>query len=90
MESSKRASFIQFLNKIKRSRSDKKLGGVCGGFAVHSDIPAWVYRALFITLLVTGVGAWAYAVLWICMPMEDILATSEPVAAQSVDTATVQ
>ena len=90
MESSKRASFIQFLNKVKRSSSDKKLGGVCGGFAAHSDLPAWVYRALFITLLVTGVGALAYISLWICMPAEDVSATSEPVTAQSVGTATVQ
>ncbi len=90
MESSKGASFIQFLNKVKRSRSDKKLGGVCGGFAAHSDIPAWVYRALFITLLFNGVGALAYIGLWIWMPAEDISASTEPVAEQSVDTATVQ
>jgi phage shock protein PspC (stress-responsive transcriptional regulator) len=91
MESSKGASFIQFLNKVKRSRSDKKLGGVCGGFAAHSDIPAWLYRALFITLLlVNGLGALAYIALWICMPAEDISASTEPVAEQSVDTATVQ
>ena len=91
MESLKGASFIQFLNKVKRSRSDKTLGGVCGGFAAHSDIPAWVYRALFITLLVVnGVGALAYIALWICMPAEDISASTEPVAERSVDTATVQ
>ena len=91
MESSKGASFIQFLNKVKRSRSAKKLSGVCGGFAAHSDVPAWVYRALFITLLlVNGVGALAYIALWICMPAEDISASTEPVAEQSVDSATIQ
>ena len=90
MESPKRTSFIQFLNKVKRSRSDKKLGGVCGGFAANSDIPAWVYRALFIILLATGVGALAYIALWICMPVEEISVTSEPVAEESVDAATVK
>ncbi len=80
MESSKKSRFIQFLNNVKRSQSDKELGGVCGGFAAHSEIPAWVYRVLFITLLVISVGALAYIALWIFMPVEDASATSEPVA----------
>ena len=79
MESSKKSQFVQFLYNVKRSRSDKEIGGVCGGFAAHSGIPAWVYRALFITLLMLGVGALAYIALWIFMPIEDDSATSEPV-----------
>ena len=79
MESSKKSQFVQFLNNVKRSRSDKELGGVCGGFAAHSGIPAWVYRVLFITLLVIGVGALAYIALWIFMPVEDASDTSKPV-----------
>ena len=90
METSERSPLIQFLHKVKRSRSNKKLGGVCGGFATYSDIPAWVYRALFITLLVTGVGAIAYIALWICMPVEEISEGTEPEAAQSADPAAVQ
>ncbi|MFC1634207.1 PspC domain-containing protein [Planctomycetota bacterium] len=90
MEPSERSPLIQFLNKVKRSRSDKELGGVCGGLAVHSDIPAWVFRALFIILLVMGVGAIAYIALWICMPLEEISEDTEPEAAQSSDPAAVQ
>ena len=79
MESSRTASFIRFLNEVKRSRTEKQLGGVCGGLAAHSDIPAWVYRALFITLLIIGVGAIAYIALWFCMPMEESLTSQENV-----------
>ena len=85
MEPSERSPLIQFLHKVRRSGSDKKLGGVCGGLAVHSDIPAWVYRALFIILLVIGVGAIAYIALWICMPAEEILEGTEPEGAQSAE-----
>lgn len=46
MEPTHKPRFIQFLQKVKRSRSEKKLGGVCGGLAAHSDVPAWVYRSL--------------------------------------------
>jgi phage shock protein PspC (stress-responsive transcriptional regulator) len=85
MEPSERSPFIQFLHEVKRSRSDKWLGGVCGGFAAHSDIPAWVYRVLFIILLVVGVGAVAYIAVWICMPLEPVAETSDQVATQPAD-----
>jgi len=79
MESSNKSQFIEFLNNVKRSQSDKELGGICGGLAAHSGIPVWVYRALFLTLLMIGVGALAYIALWIYMPVEDVSETSEPV-----------
>ena len=90
MESSKRSSFIRFLHDVKRSRRDRKLGGVCGGLAAYSDIPSWVYRALFIILLVIGVGAIAYIALWICMPTEEAYATSDAVATHPNDAVNVQ
>jgi phage shock protein PspC (stress-responsive transcriptional regulator) len=90
MEPSERSSFIQFLHEVKRSRSDKELGGVCGGLAAHSDIPVWIYRALFITLLMMGVGAVAYIALWICMPVEPVSQTADQVTAQAANPSTAQ
>ena len=90
MESSERTGFIRFLHEVKRSRSDKRLGGVCGGFAAHSDIPSWVYRVHFIMLLVVGVGAVAYIALWICMPIEEIAAESDTVASPAANAAGAQ
>jgi phage shock protein PspC (stress-responsive transcriptional regulator) len=71
IDNKRRSKFLRFLHEVKRSRSDRMLGGVCGGLAAHSQIPSWIYRALFLTLLLTvGFGLIPYVVLWICMPEE--------------------
>ena len=70
MKTSERPAFVQFLHDVTRSRTDRQFGGVCGGLARSTDIPAWVYRAAFIALLITGVAPLVYAALWICMPLE--------------------
>jgi phage shock protein PspC (stress-responsive transcriptional regulator) len=60
------------LRKLKRSATDKKIAGVCGGFGEHTPIPAWLWRALFLILVfVWGTGLVAYVVLWLCMPAPD-------------------
>jgi phage shock protein PspC (stress-responsive transcriptional regulator) len=57
------------LRNLKKSATDKKIGGVCGGFGEHTPMPAWIWRALFLVLaFVWGIGLVAYIVLWICMP----------------------
>ena len=90
-EQSQKPRFIHFLQHVKRSRNEKKLGGVCGGLAAHSDVPAWVYRSLFITLLLLwGLGGVAYIALWICMPVEEVFESVEQTTAQSVNTPAVQ
>ena len=72
MDSSEKSRFVQFLQSVKRSRREKILGGVCGGFAAQSDVPVWAYRALFITFSVLSIGVFAYVALWILMPTEGI------------------
>lgn len=72
MNSAQQTRFLKFLRNVQRSRTDRKLGGVCGGFAAHSDIPAWVYRAAFIILLPLGIGALGYFALWVSMPEEPL------------------
>ena len=81
MESSNQSQFVQFLQKAKRSRGDrgdKLLGGICSGFAAHSDIPVWVYRVGFIALSAMSVGVFAYIALWIFMPIEEYPVSGEP------------
>lgn len=78
MNPTTKATVIEFLQKVQRSRTDKRLGGVCGGLAARSDIPAWVFRALFIVLLPTGLGPLAYIALWICMPVEPVAQRAAP------------
>jgi phage shock protein PspC (stress-responsive transcriptional regulator) len=57
------------VRNLKKSATDKKIAGVCGGFGEHTPVPAWIWRALFLVLVfVWGIGLVAYIVLWICMP----------------------
>jgi phage shock protein C len=64
--------------KIKRSRDDRMLGGVCGGIATHYDIDPVIVRIATIALVcAVGAGAVAYVAAWILMPLEE---RPEPVA----------
>lgn len=57
------------MKKFYLSRSDKKLGGVCGGIAEYFGIDSLIVRIVFIVLLFGyGVGLLAYILLWILAP----------------------
>jgi phage shock protein C len=57
--------------KLYRSRTDRKLAGVCGGLAQYFNIDATVFRVLFIVLAVLGgAGLVIYVALWIIVPNE--------------------
>ena len=69
------------LNQFRRSTSDKWIGGVCGGLAALSNIPAWSWRILFLlTVLLHGIGAIIYILLWIFVPIQ--LNVPQPVAEE--------
>jgi phage shock protein PspC (stress-responsive transcriptional regulator) len=60
-----------FLHRLKRSRTDRVFGGVCGGLGAHTSVPAWAWRALFfLTALSLGFGVIAYLALWLFIPLE--------------------
>jgi phage shock protein C len=57
--------------KLYRSRSDRKIAGVCGGIAEHFDIDPVLVRVIAVILLLCGsAGLLAYIVLWILVPEE--------------------
>jgi len=59
------------LNRLRRSRSDKWLGGVCAGIAEVSGIEAWIWRLMFALLFMFGgTGLVIYLLLWIFVPLE--------------------
>ena len=59
------------LSLLRRSRSDRWLGGVCGGVAELTGIPAWSWRILFVlTAFLHGLGLLMYILLWIFVPVE--------------------
>lgn len=68
------------LRNFHRSRTDRWIGGVCGGLSAVTDIPAWSWRILFVLLaLLHGLGIAVYVLLWIFVPLEP-LALPAPVA----------
>ena len=59
------------INRLRRSRSDKWLGGVCAGLGQVSGIDAWIWRLMFVLLFMFGgTGLVAYLLLWIFVPLE--------------------
>ena len=56
-------------HEMRKSATDRKIAGVCGGFGSFTPVPSWLWRVLFVTsLFFGGIGLIAYIVLWICMP----------------------
>ncbi len=60
--------------QLRRSRTDKMLGGVCGGFARYFGIDPVAARVLFVLLAFVSGGALvlAYLAFWILMPEEPV------------------
>jgi phage shock protein PspC (stress-responsive transcriptional regulator) len=64
-------TFASELNTLRRSRTDRWLGGVCGGLAGVSGVDAWVWRLVFTVFTITfGFGIVVYLLLWIFVPEE--------------------
>lgn len=67
-----RSEFWENVRNLKKSATDKKIAGVCGGLGEHTPVPAWLWRALLLILIFAGgTGIVAYLVLWICMPASE-------------------
>jgi phage shock protein C len=58
--------------KLRRSRSDRMVAGVCGGIARMFDMDAALVRIILVgaTLLGFGAGAILYLVAWAVVPEE--------------------
>ena len=64
---------------LRRSCTDKMLGGVCGGLAEHTGIDSLVWRVAFVGLtLAGGAGILVYLLLWVLMPPGERPADQQP------------
>jgi phage shock protein C len=55
--------------KLTLSRTDKKIGGVCGGFAEYFEVDATLVRLIWVIMvLFAGWGVIGYLVCWLVMP----------------------
>ena len=63
--------FVGEMNRLRRSRSDRWLGGVCGGLGRVSGLESWVWRLVFVLFTLSfGFGLLIYVLMWIFVPEE--------------------
>jgi len=61
------------LNGLRRSRSDRWVGGVCGGLAQATGMAPWLWRLAFtLFTFFGGAGLLVYLLFWIFVPAEPL------------------
>ncbi|NIM96172.1 MAG: PspC domain-containing protein [Anaerolineales bacterium] len=59
--------------RLYRSRTDRMIGGVCGGLGEYFTIDPTIWRILFILLTVAGLsGVLVYLIMLIVVPIEPL------------------
>ena len=62
--------------RLTRSRSDRKIAGVCGGLAAYFGIDPVIPRLIWVFLaLGAGIGILAYLICWLVIPKEQATVT---------------
>jgi len=68
--------------RLSRDMANKKIAGVCSGFARHMGWDVTLVRVAFLAaILLHGLGLIAYVIGWIAMPRDDYGAYQPPQAA---------
>ena len=57
--------------RLRRSRTDRVLFGVCGGMGRYFNIDPVVLRIITVALIFAGVGVVAYIIAWLVIPEAD-------------------
>jgi phage shock protein PspC (stress-responsive transcriptional regulator) len=61
------------VNRLRRSRRDRWISGVCGGLAGLTGLESWAWRLLFVLgLLLGGVTLFIYVAMWVFVPEEAV------------------
>ena len=64
-------ALVGALNGLRRSRSERWIGGVCGGLAQTTGMAPWLWRFAFtLFTFFGGAGLLVYLLLWIFLPQE--------------------
>ncbi len=64
------------------SRTDKKIAGVCGGFAEYAELDPTIVRITWLVAAIfSGVGFIAYLIAWIVMPQAPVVEKVAPVVS---------
>jgi phage shock protein PspC (stress-responsive transcriptional regulator) len=59
------------VKKLYRSRTDRKIFGVCGGLAKYMDVDPTIIRVVaVVSLFVASLGFWIYIIMALIVPEE--------------------
>jgi phage shock protein PspC (stress-responsive transcriptional regulator) len=62
---------VTMSKRLYRSKTDRKIAGVCGGLAQYFDIDPTIIRVIaVVSIFFTGAGIIAYIVLALVVPIE--------------------
>ena len=69
--------------RLTLSTPDKKVAGVCAGFAHYFDVDVTLVRVIWLILIFAppGAGLIGYLLAWLVMPKDDLCAASPEPAA---------
>ncbi len=58
--------------RLYRSRTNRKIAGVCGGLGEYLNIDPTIMRLIYIMVILfsVGLGLIAYVLMWVVMPEE--------------------
>lgn len=71
--------------KLTRSRTDKKIAGVCGGFADYLEMDVTLVRIIWLMLaFLWGWGIIGYFIAWIVMPVAPPPQTAATTAGSAI------
>jgi phage shock protein PspC (stress-responsive transcriptional regulator) len=66
------SDFVTQMNSVRRSKTDRWLGGVCGGLAKATGLESWIWRLIFVLFTFCfGGGLLLYVLAWIFVPLEE-------------------
>ena len=70
--------------KLMRLRTDRKIAGVCAGFAEYFDLDVTIVRVVWLLVAIFGGGGIiAYIIAWIVVPEEPEFDSAQPPATTS-------
>jgi phage shock protein C len=59
------------MKELRRSKTDRMLGGVCAGIANYLDVDPTIIRLVWVLcIFLAGSGILAYLICWIVIPNE--------------------
>ncbi len=75
--------------KLYRSKKDKIIGGVCGGFGEYFDIDPIIFRIAWVAILFAGIfpGLIAYIIAWIIIQQNPSQTINSPEGERKNDNA---